>query len=209
MLPIAEALLLFALHDDKGTVAASAFMALDTTLRGGLLAELRLRGFVQTHVSGELRPHPNPPRPPAEPVLAAAWGVLSANADARPVADALTELERGIPDLRDALTAQLALRGILGEATIERMGLPDDVVYPMADESHEANLRAMVDHAVRVDGTQVSPRIGTLIGLAVAAHLEADLFSDVDAAMALADWVAERDGVLRAVREAVERVEGW
>ena len=51
--------------------------------------------------------------------------------------------------------------------------------------------------------------IGTLIGLAVAAHLEADLFSDVDAAMALADWVAERDGVLRAVREAVERVEGW
>ncbi len=209
MLPLPEALLLFALHDDKGTVVSSAFLALDHTLRGAILAELRLRGFVQTRSDGMLRVHPNAPADPLEPVLDRAFQLLTADGGEQSAADALLALERGLPELRELISTELARRGILGESTLERMGLPDDVVHPMADDRHEANLRQAVKEGVEGAGDTISPRLGTLVGLTVAAHLEGDVFDDIAAAKARAEWVAERDAVLRAVREAVERVEGW
>jgi len=209
VLPLPEALLLFALHDDKGTVVSSAFLALDHALRGAILAELRLRGFVQTRSDDVLRLHPDPPADPQEPVLAAALAILRGAPDEVPVADALLALERGLPDLRDAISASLAQQGILGESTVERMGLPDDVTHPMTDREQEARLLDLVRGGLN-DGDAISPRVGTLVGLTVAAHLEEEVFSDAAAsAKERADWVAGQDAVLRAVRDAVERVEGW
>lgn len=208
MLPMAEALLLFALHDEKGTVVSSAFLALDHALRGALLAELRLRGYVQSRTDDLVRVHPSPPGPPAEPVLAEAWQVVSTQTEPMPVGDVLAALERSMPEVRDALVADLARRGILAEAIVERMGLPDDVVHPMSDQRHEKDLRRTLILGL-LSGDRVTPRVGTLIGLVVATHLEDDLFDDPQAARVRADWVSERDAVLRGVRTAVERVEGW
>jgi hypothetical protein len=209
LLPLPEALLLFALHDDKGTVVSSAFLALDHTLRGAILAELRLRGLVQTRVDDVLRLHPDAPAIPLEPLLSDALMILRGLPGEVPVADALLALERGLPDLRGAISTELARRGILGESTVERMGLPDDVTHPQADEQPERTVREAVWRGVEEEGDAISPRLGTLVGLTVAAHLEEEVFADTRAALDRADWVAERDAVLRAVRDAVERVEGW
>lgn len=209
MLPLPEALLLFALHDDTGTVVSSAFLALDHTLRGAILAELRLRGLIQTRADGMMRLHPSPPETRLEPLLARSLALLRAEDAELSVADALTVLERGLPDLRELISTELARRGILGESTISRMGLPDDVAHPSENHEPEAALRRATSEAIDSDRDAITPRLGTLIGLTVAAHLEEELFEDVDKAKGLADWVAEQDAVLRASREAVERVEGW
>ena len=208
MLTMPEALLLFALHDDKGTVQASAFLALDHALRGGLLAELRLRGYVQTRNNGELRRHPEPPPAPSNGPMALAWSLFEGLESSIPSAEALSILQRGIGDVRELITSELARRGILGTTEVERMGLPDDVVHPMADDRPEKQLRVQL-HEGLAAGISVSPRIGCMIALSVAAHLENDLFAEPAIARARADWVASRDAVVRAVRESVERVEGW
>lgn len=208
MITMPEALLLFALHDDKGTVQASAFLALDHALRGGALAELRLRGYVQTRPNGDLRCHPSPPPPPSERVLTQAWAAMQVAVEPVPTAEALSALQRGLGDIREVLVEELARRGILTATQVERMGLPDDVVHPMADGRQEKALRAAMEEGMAL-GDAVSPRVGTLVALSVAAHLEEHLFEDPEAARQLADRVADRDAVVRAVREAVARVEGW
>src|SRR5262249_49195094 len=58
-LTLPEALMLFSLRDDRGTVHSAAFLALDPALRGGLLAELKLQGHVQIKTNGDLRWHPS------------------------------------------------------------------------------------------------------------------------------------------------------
>ena len=203
-----EALLLFALHDQKGTVQPSAFLALDHALRGAVLSELKLRGFVQVRANGDLRPHPKPPPAPPEPFLATAWAVIAQVSAARPCVEVLSTLQRAGGDVRASVRSYLSASGVLTESRVDRMGLPSDVVHPMADGTHEAALREQVAAGLAA-GDAVSPRIGALIALAVAAHLEDELFGDVAAAKARADWVAERDAVVRAVQDAVARVEGW
>ncbi len=209
MLPLPDTLLLFALHDDKGTVQAAAFLALDHALRGAALSELRLKGHVQTRSSGEFRLHPHPPGRPVEPVLAATLDALEALDGPCQVSKALDAVQRAIPDIRDDLVDSLTARGILREASVERMGLPTDTVHPLANGRVEAAARSVVrDGLSRKEA--VSPRVGLLIGFVVAAHLEDDLFgAQADEARELAGWVAARDSTLRAVREAVELVEGW
>ena len=127
----------------------------------------------------------------------------------QPVSAALVSLERGLPDLRALLTTELATQGIVGEATIARMGLPEDLSQAHPDQEPEAILRRAVRRAPTVPRAQLTPRIGCLVGLAVASHLEEDLFDDDSSARELADWVAGKDSVLRAVRNAIERAEGW
>ncbi len=207
MLTMPEALLLFALHDQKGTVQASAFLAIDHALRGALLAELRLRGYLQTRATGDLRVHPNAPADPSEAPLMAAWGVLRESPHST-TDEALSALQRRLGDVRELVAGELGRRGIVARTHVERVGLPDDIALPMANGSIEAELRRQVIAGVAA-GEAVGPRVGTMIALSVAAHLEADLFEDLASARRCADWVAERDAVVRSVREAVQRVEGW
>jgi len=210
MLSIPEALLLFALHDDKGTVQPAAFLALDHALRGALLCELRCRGYLQTKVTGEVRITPSPPPPPPESILSTALAAVGELDLPAPAGDALDAVQRALPDLRDDLVGALADRGILSEAHVERMGLPDDVVHPMANAAAEARARGRLREALTLDD-DVQPRWGSLLALCAAAHLESDLFpaDHLEQVSARADWVAERDAIVRAVRAAVELVEGW
>ena len=111
MLPLPEALLLFALHDDTGTVVSSAFLSLDHTLRGAILAELRLRGFVQTRSDGMLRLHPEPPEARLEPVLAQALAVIGGDHDEpRPVPPSLVH---GAEQARQAVVGVGHLAAVL------------------------------------------------------------------------------------------------
>ena len=55
----------------------------------------------------------------------------------------------------------------------------------------------------------MSPRLGALIGLSVACHLDTVVFAErADEADARATWVADRDAILRAVVEVIAQAEG-
>jgi len=209
MLTLPEIVLLFALHDDKGTLHPSAFLAIDYGLRGACLCELRLRKVVQTRKNGGVRRHPTKFVPQGDPVLDQ---VIEALADAESpgtVADWLDVLQAKLPTLRSQITDGLENAGILGETDRERILLPGSVIHPMTDSKSEYAMLETIRNGVR-DGEKVQPRVGTLISLVGACNL-IDVLFDVDdraEARRMAEWVADRDAISRAVREHVARAEG-
>jgi len=209
MLSLPEILMLFALHDDKGTVHPSAFLAIDHGLRGACLCELRLRKIVQTRKNGEVRRHPEKFAPSGWALLDNVMDVLSDAESPGKVEDWLDLLADKLPNIRREITEGLEARGILGETDKERVLLPGSVTHPMTDGTHEHEMLDRIRQGVQA-GEQVSPRIGTLISLVAACNLINVLYEKDDRAEArkMAEWVAERDAISRAVKEAVAKAEG-
>lgn len=201
-----EALLLLALHDDKGTVHAAAFLALDHGLRAAVLAELKLRGHLQVRSDGQVRWPPRPPPPPTAPVLAAAWRALQGAPSPGPIEDWLGRLE-ALRDLRERVAEGLTARGVLARGGSEKMGL-EVATHAMTDDALEREVREAVGDGLDA-ADAVAPRVGVLIALTVACHLEAVVFGErAEEADARAAWVADRDAVVRAAVGAIARAEG-
>lgn len=209
MLTLPEALMLLALHDAKGTVHSAAFLALDPALRAATLAELRLRGHLQTRATGEIRRKTGATAGPPNRLVDEALAALPRGEAPGSVADWLGVLEKAMPDVRDRCMSSLTDAGVLEVAELERANLPDAVTYLPARPEVEAQVLQQLLAGVE-SGPSVTPRIGTLLALTVACHLEAVVFDKGTraAARSLADWVAERDAVVRAVREQISRIEG-
>lgn len=203
-----EALLLFALHDERGTVHPSAFIAIDHGLRAAVLAELRLQGFIQTKRDGQARRHPDAPDTVADPLLAEAWGLVQALDEPGP-AEAWLKALTAVPDLRLRLARGLADRGTLRAEGRHRTMLPDQMTFPLDDPSVEHALVTQLGDALS-QGERVTPRDGTLLGLTVACHLEPWVFGDrADEARQRAAWVTERDAIVRALGSVVQQAETW
>ncbi len=203
-----EALLLFALHDDRGTVHSVAFMAIEHGLRGAVLAELRLRGYLSTNSRGQIRHRPDAPGAPSHPVIQRALATLHPAPADDNVASWLDALAIGVPTLRDDLTEVLKRRNILSVVDRSVMGLPTAETHPAAEMDTEVALAAEL-RASLADGDDIKPRQGTLLALVVACHLEAVVLGASAADGVLrADWVAERDAVVRRVRDHVSQAEG-
>jgi hypothetical protein len=217
MSTLPETLLLFALHDDRGTVHSAAFLALEPALRGSVLSELKLRGHLQVRnttvdgaPNGEIRWHPSPPPRPREAYLRDAMDVLSGLEAPAPVGRWLALLAKGLPDLRARVSSALERRGILvsTERELPSRTVTPAVTYPLSNPTAERDLRDEVVRALD-EGDAVSPRLGILVGLTVACHLDAVVFGDrAEEADARATWVADRDAILRAVVEVVAQAEG-
>ncbi|MEZ4236793.1 MAG: GPP34 family phosphoprotein [Myxococcota bacterium] len=213
-LTLPETLLLFGLHDDKGTVHSAAYLALDPGLRGATVVELKLRGIVQVRtldpgpdgrVGGEVRWTPDPPPPPRLPFLLAAMEALRKAPSPADVSTWLAALAIEMPDLRAQVLASLEARGVLG-APADDGPLP---AVPVYDSTVEAALVQQVGWALE-EADRISPRLGSLVGLTVACHLGGVVFGDqADAADERAAWVSERDAVLRAVVQSIGETEGW
>jgi len=209
MLTLPEIVMLFALHDDKGTLHPSAFLAIDHGLRGACLCELRLRKVVQTRADGSIRKHPRNYGPQGHPILDPVIAALDDAPSPSTVSDWLDRLKDALPKLRDQITEHLEGLGILGESDQERTLLPGSVTHPMTNPEREHAMIQRIREGIH-EGEKVAPRIGTLVSLAAACNLVDVLFEPEDRAEAqhMADWVAERDAVSRAVREHVARSEG-
>lgn len=207
MLSLPDTLVLFALHDDKGTVHPSAFLALDHGLRGAVLGELRLRGRVRTWRDGTLEISPGDA---ADPLLDRALEILhAAVGDRGTVIDGLTALTAGLPTLRRWVIRRLEAADILVSADTERVLLPGSTTHPMTDGRLEAEALDSLLRAID-DGDAIQPRPGTLLALVEACHL-IDVILPADAqdpARELAAWVRQRDAIAAAVQEAAERIEG-
>jgi hypothetical protein len=202
-----EALVLFALHDERGTLHAAAGLALDHALRGAVLSELRLRGCIETRSSGEVRRGRRPAPMPGNPVLREALATLDDAPSPAPVSAWLDHLARTRPGLRADLLELLRERGVLDASELDHAGL-ERRIHPSTDQSVESALRTQA-HAALDAGAAVVPRLGLLVALTVACHLEQVVFERrAPRAEDLAGWVADRDSVVRAVVRAIAEAEG-
>ncbi len=200
--------MLFALHDARGTVLHPAFLAIDHGLRGAVLAELKLRGHLQTRASGEARLSPSPPKPPSTALLRDALSALGHTSGPVEVAAWLERLSRVMPDLRQRVLALLEGRGLLSREERERVGLEGARSFVARDGSAEQEVRGAVNAALD-EGDAITPRDGLLVALTVACHLEDEVFGSRSAdAARRAAWVAERDAIVRATLAAVATAEG-
>lgn len=203
-----EAILLFALHDTKGSVRPSAFLSVDTALRGGVLGELLVRGAIRVRRDGAVRLTGT--RDLTSPILLQALRTLEGNEEPSNVDRWLYLLKRRYPTLREAVGQSLVRRGALTPDVHDReSGLRDGSLLRTADPSIEKNMVKQVRLAVAC-GSDVPRRMGILIGLI---HV-CDLWSAFEDPVLTAngrgtgEWVLGRDPLCQAVRTAVHRVEG-
>lgn len=207
LLTVPETLLLFALHDERGTVHSVAYIGLDHALRGAVLAELKLRGYLQVRTTGEIRFNPTRP-PPPPPGLLRDTLVLLANArNPAPVQLWYDALALGLPNLRQRILDDLEARGILVPMPRARRGDPE-ITHPMADERPERRARKELHEALALK-EDIAPRHGILVALTVAVHLDVVVFEGRrEQAEQVAAWVSDRDSIVRSVTGAIRRAEG-
>jgi hypothetical protein len=162
---IAEDLLLLLLDDSKGTV--STWGKTDAVLGGALLAELAVMGLVtvdeQSSIFRTDKVHATDGAPTdLDPLLAGALAEI-AEKDRK----ASTLVGRIGKGLEDQLAARLADRGILQRREGKLLGLFPRTTWPVADTSHEAEVRMRIT-ACLVDDAQPDERTGALIALLAA-----------------------------------------
>lgn len=209
LLSVPESLVLFALHDERGTIRSSAYISLDPALRGAILGELLLRGHVRVHRDGRVRWTLSPPSDIGSPLLASAVDALRIVDDEAPVEAWMAALESGLPDLRDQVIAKLRARGAVAEAVIDREGLRDTTTWPTGEAAWERNMASAVRQAIAT-GPQISRRMGTLVALLHVCDLWS-AFGDpglTAQGRGVGEWVIGRDALCSAVRIAVHKAEG-
>lgn len=202
MLTLHESLLLFALHDDRGTVHSRAWIGLDDALRGAIAAEWMLRGALNVDRSGLAR---WTDRPTGSPLLD---GVRSAirerlRTESFEVDAVLSALETWMPSLRAQVERCLTVRGIVQAGEIDRHQLADTpTLRNRGDEE-----TVMMEHLAAgiAAGPAVSRRMGMLIGLAHTLDLWSVLLSPTERfpAREQGEWAIERDAILQAVHRRV------
>ena len=207
MLTLPETLLLFALHDERGTIRSEAWLGLDESLHASVLAELYLRGHIRVRSDGYVE-HPLATPDTDSPLLARALGVLRQS-----MPDALTGchgvLEEGMPDIRDRVLGTLIVKSIVSPADIDRPSLADSEAHPTQDAGPEMTMRGHLRTALH-EGVGMSRRAGILLGLVHVNGLFGALLpkSEQPIAMKWGDWVKERDPIVRLADVAVRKAEG-
>lgn len=205
MLTLPETLLLFALHGERGTIHASAFMGLDDALRGAVIAELYLRGAIQVKHSGESRRAPDPTSHPT-PLLSDALLDLP---DTGSIDSWLATLESTLPNVRMRLVNGLVTKGILEISEKDRVNLEDSQVFSTANPLPEAEMIQHL-HAAVDAGESMKRRQGMLVGLVHALELWSALLDPDkrERAREMGEWVLGRDAICRGTYKAVQIAQG-
>ncbi len=191
---LAEALLLLILDEDKGT--NRWVTAADHGLAGALLLDLEMHDRDGRLVVAGPRP--------AEPPLAAAWDVVSA--EERSAKHWVSKLPGKLKPIKGTVATGLVERGVLEEERHRTLGLFASTRYPERDPAPERELRAQL-RAVLVDDAEPSPFVTSLLGLLVPLDLVKRIVdrSERKAATARAKAIAERGAVGDAVKAAVNQ----
>ena len=206
MLSLPESLLLFALHDEHGTLRASAYLSLDPAMGGAVLGELLVRGNLRMRSDGDAL---WVSRTSDAPLLQTVIDLFDGSPDRTTIDRLLFTIDAAFPDLREAVSHSLIARGALRPDVIDREDLGDTATLRTHDASFET---AMVKHvrAAVACGSSVPRRLGLLVALIHVCELW-PAFDDPALASqgrALGEWVLARDPLIRAVRIAVQKAEG-
>lgn len=200
-LTLPEALMLFALRDDRGTVHSAAFLALDPALRGAVLAEFKLRGHIHIKRDGSLKRTPEPP--PLHPLLLDSFQLFADAPAQSTVTHWLSLLSNRMVDLRVRVVNVLERRGILVNT-----GDKERETAWMGDAETEEMSRQHLLSALDL-GEAIAPRDGILIALTLSCHLGEVVFGPRAAEAAqLSEWVATREVIVRAVNANIAEIEG-
>lgn len=175
---IAEAVLLLALDDEKGTVDSGAWLQIDNTIGGALLLELTLQERIE--VTGDLEQAVGADGKPIKPGRLVIRNSTPTGDD---ILDSVLErlpkvegkkAEWAIPvaykGARDALTERLAAAGILTKEKRKVLGIFPSTSWPTADGGPEAELRSRIT-AVLDGGEQPDQLVGCVIAMAQAANV--------------------------------------
>lgn len=202
MLTLHETLLLFALHDDRGTVHSRAWIGLDDALRGAVVAEWMLRGALIVDRSGLAR---WTERPAMSPLLDEIRTEIRVHlrTESFELDALLSGLESWMPTLRGRVEQCLIARGAVQLGEIDRHEL-DDTTTLRSQSDDEMAMLALLTQAIEA-GPKVTRRMGMLIGLVHALDLWPVLMSPTErtAARDAGEWVRQRDAILQAVHRTV------
>lgn len=207
MLSLPEAMLLFALRDDEGSIHSAAFLVLDDALRTAVLGELMLRGLIR--VNGEGRIRWGEAADTDSPLLLAAFKVLMSAPEGGDVDTWMDVLAEGMPDLRKRIVDSLVARGAVSRDVEDRDLLADTERLPTADPTWESKATQDVRLAVAC-GSDIPRRMGILVGLIHVCDLWR-VFGDAHLSsqgQGLGEWVLNRDPLCRAARARVSRTQG-
>lgn len=184
---IAEAVLLLALDDDKGTLDSGVWMQIDSTIGGALLLDLALRGRVD--ITGAAEPGLSPK---ADSVKAGRVVIRNAaptgDSDLDAALERLAKVDGKKPDAavpvaakgaRDALIQRLVAAGVLSESKRKVLGLFPKTSWPAADDGPEAELRTRIS-AVLDEGEQPDQFTGCVIVLLQSAQILSVVFPTKD-----------------------------
>lgn len=168
-----EALLLLALHDEKGSVIPAAARVLNGALVGAVLMELGLLGQLREDHDGTLLAHPSPT---GNEILDEACSWIAAADRPRMPSYWVGRLAGRMPRLKDRLLEQLVARGILERRERRILWIFPSRSFPLSDAAAEQQARDQI-RAVVLDGRTPDQRTAALIGLVRACNLIDEIFA--------------------------------
>lgn len=206
MLTLHESVLLFALHDDRGTVHSQAWLGLDDGLRGALAGEWLLRGQLEVDRSGLCRWIPNHEN--GTPILDEARQAATdeLRTDSFELNALFEALDRRFPGLRGRVERGLAVRGAVSFGAIDRHELEDSHTVRSSSDVEDRMVQALSDIVEK--GPRTHRRLGMLAGLVDALDLWGILLPDqIEDGRAAGEWVRARDPISALVRDrALEKM---
>lgn len=203
-LTLVEEVVLLALDDRTGALRPMPLRAFDLALAGAVLADLALRGRIDTD-PGQLtvlRAEPT-----GDPLLDPALEVLAKAGAPAPVAEWLNVLSQRHAALESAALDRLVARGMLRREDRKLLWIFGARRYPTADGTERAEVRARLSALILGDDLP-DPVDAILISLLRASHLTATLFSGAEfrARAARVENLAKMDLVGREVAAAIDSI---
>lgn len=200
-----EAIVLLALHDEKGT---SVGWYIEYSVAAAILAELMLRQKIALSSDNKQHVGVLDSSPTGDPVMDEALAKIAEKS--RP--DSLQNWVMAIGyihDLKHKVAAQLVADGIIEADTQKVLWLFTQKIYPEVNPEPERIIREQMRAVVLTDVTPSHPHLSLLIALAQSAYLLPEVFtkSELKAHKARIDAIAKGELLGEAASDIVNSVQ--
>ena len=206
MLTLAEQLLLLSLHDEKGSVLASASTALPYGLAGATILDLYFEERItfnntQVHVVDQM--------PTGNELLDEVLALLSHTTNTHDIKYWIRRMRRKVNDLTDRVAERLVAQHILAQEEHQFLWVINYQRYPTQDSLPEAALRDTL-RAIIVDDQPPTESETALLSLIKACNLFREIFPREERKIAAQKitTIIEDEAVGKAVSATVREVTG-
>lgn len=196
-----EEIMLLALRDEQGTIAAGFPEHL---VAGAILAELLFKGRISVEETRKQLVDLKDKTPTGDPIINES---LDKIATARRRASLQTWVSRlaGLKDLRHRIARQLCDRGILRADEDKILFLFTRKIYPETNPAPEQEIVGRLRDAIFSDDEQIAPRTAVLLSLANGANLLGGIFGrkEIKSRKKRVEQIANGELTAKATQEAV------
>ena len=205
-LPLHEEVLLLAMRDEEGTIAAGTMY--QYAIAGAVLSELVLQGRVAVDDSGRKKlAKVIDPRPTGAPLLDECLDKIAAGKP-KPL-DHWVGRFANIKNLKHRVAARLCDRGILREEEGKILLVFTRTIYPASDPRPEQEIIERLRRAVFTDRRDIDPRTVVLVSLANSAGILKVVFDkkELKARKDRLEQVINGELMGKAAKEAIQAME--